>query len=157
MAERLSTGFANALNTVGSVKDIMQDGTIHIYSGLQPASADLAETGDLLLIITLASGAFTPGVALNGINMGLSVDGVLAKAVAEVWSGNGLALAGAGTLAQWFRWYANAVGTGDSTTAIRVDGAIGVSSSYEMQMSNPIITENGPTVISSFNYTTPLA
>jgi len=154
MAERLSTGFTDAVNAVGSVKDVMVNSVIHFYSGAQPATADAVETGDLLAIITLASGAFVPGVGTNGLNMDVSTAGVLAKAVAETWSGIGLAAASTGTAAGWFRWYANDVTTGASTTAVRLDGAIGTSSAYELQLSNTIIVEDAPVTISTFNYTT---
>jgi uncharacterized protein (DUF608 family) len=155
MAERLSTGFVNAVNTVGSVKSTMANGVIHIYSGTQPATADAIESGDLLMIITESSLAFTPGVATNGLNMDVSTAGVLAKDTTETWSGIGLAAASTGTAAGWFRWYANDVTTGASTTAVRVDGAIGTSSTYELQMTNTVIAENGPSIINTFTYTTP--
>jgi len=154
MAERLSTGFANAVNATGSVKATMANSVLHIFSGSQPATADAAETGDLLMIITEGAGAFVSGAATNGLNMDVSTAGVLAKAVAEEWKGYGLAAAGAGVTAGWFRWYANTVVTGISTTAVRVDGAIGTSASYELQMTNTVIVENGPATISTFNYTT---
>lgn len=154
MAERLSTGYADALNVTGSVKSIMQDGVIRIYSGTQPTNADAAETGTLLMKLTLASGAFTPGVATNGLEMGTSTDGVLSKAAGEVWSGVGLAAASTGTDAGWFRWYDNDETTGASTTAIRIDGAIGETSAYEMQMSNKTIVEGVEAIVNTFTYTT---
>jgi len=157
MAERLSTGFRNAVNQTGSVKTVLANSIIHIFSGSQPTTADDAETGTLLGKITVNAGAFTPGSATNGLNMGVSTAGVLEKAVAEEWSMVGLAAAGAGTSAGWFRWYNNAVVTGASTTAIRIDGAIGTSSTYELQMSNTTIVNGGPAVFPTFTYTTPAA
>ena len=155
MAERLSTGFANALNVTGSVKSIMANSYIDIYTGTQPASADAVETGTRIMRLTLNSGDFTPGTATNGLNMGTSTDGVLAKAAAEVWSGVGLAAAGSGGLiAGWFRWKENSDTGGASTTAIRLDGAIGTSSTNEMQMSNTTIVESVAAVVQTFNYTT---
>lgn len=154
MSERLSTGFANAINAVGSVKSVMANGIIHLYSGTQPADADLAETGNLLMILTQDSLAFTPGNAANGLNMDLSVDGVLAKSAAETWSGIGEAIASTGTVAGWFRWYDNAREMGASVTAIRMDGAIGTSAGFEMQMSNSTIVADVAAVVQSFNYTT---
>ena len=154
MAERLSTGFADAVNQTGSVKTVMNDSVIHIYSGTQPADADAIETGDLLMIITLDSLAFVPGAAANGLSMDISTAGVLAKTVAETWSGDGLAAAGTGTVAGWFRWYDNAVVTGASTTSVRIDGAIGSTTSYELQLSNTTIVEDGPALFPTFTYTT---
>jgi hypothetical protein len=249
MAERLSNGFADAVNAVGSVKTVMNDSVIHIYSGIQPATADATETGDLLMILTQDSLAFVPGAPGNGLSMDVSTAGVLAKTAAETWSGEGLAAAGVGKAAGYFRWYDNDVLTGlgaavaqvddvtvvnavdgntyaidvdgtvyshvaltsstlitisnalaalipngvadgiskvtitnatpgvaqsvtiDGTTtvgtdltvtaitanrvaAIRMDGAIGTTTAYEMRMSNTTIVEAGPSVVSTFNYTT---
>ena len=111
MAERLSTGFANAVNAIGSVKSVMNDSVIHIYSGIQPATADAVETGDLLMIITVDSLAFVSGAPGNGLSMDVSAAGILSKTVSETWSGDGLAAAGTGTVAGWFRWYDNAANT----------------------------------------------
>lgn len=154
MAERLSTGLADYINATGSVKAAFTNSVIHIYSGTQPATADAAETGDLLMILTESAGAFVSGAPGNGLNMDVSTGGVLAKAVAETWQGVGLAAAGVGTVAGYFRWYANTVVTGISTTAVRMDGAIGSSASYEMQMSNTTIVEAGPATVNTFTYTT---
>lgn len=150
MAERLSTGFADAVNTLDAVKNIMASSVIHIYSGTQPTTADLAETGTLLMIITKDSAPFVPGVATNGLNMNASSGGVLSKDAGETWSGVGIAAGVAG----WFRWYDNDVVTGDSTTAVRIDGAIGSTTSYEMQMSSTVITVDGPSAVNAFTYTT---
>lgn len=156
MAERLSTGFVDALNVTGSVKSIMTNFTIHLFSGTQPATADAAETGDLLMKLTLGSGAFVSGSPGNGLNFHtVSTAGVLPKAPAETWSGVGEAAAGSsGTIAGWFRAYANTVVTGDSATAVRFDGRIGTDSTAEMQMSNTTIVEAVAAVVQTFNYTT---
>lgn len=66
MAFRISTGLENqSYNAVRGAVDktySLNGGYIAIYSGTQPASADDAATGDLLLKITDSSGAFSPGV-----------------------------------------------------------------------------------------------
>lgn len=155
MAERFSTGFINAWLATGSVKEIMQDGVIHIFSGGQPATADAAETGDLLMRLTVDSGDFTSGVATNGLEFGTATDGVLSKASGETWSGIGLAAAGTGTVAGWFRWYANTVITGESTTRICIDGQVGNSASYEMHMTNTTIVENYPATVGTATFTPP--
>lgn len=154
MAERLSTGYVNAKNTVGSTKSIMDGGVIHVFAdAIQPASADLAETGTLVLVLTKDGLAHTPGSATNGIVLGTSTDGVLGKN-ADVVKGVGLAAAGAspGKTALWFRWYDVDVVTGDSTTAIRIDGAVGTSTSYEMLMSNPRVVEAVESIVGSVSY-----
>jgi hypothetical protein len=155
MALRLSTGLVNALNVTDDFKGLMVNSVIYRYSGTQPVDADAIETGTLLDVITLNAGAFTPGSPTNGLNMGTSIDGVLSKDVAEVWQSVGLAAAGTGTTAGWFRWYANDRIQGASTVAIRLDGAIGTSSSYEMRMSNTSIVEGNTSSVSTFTVTQP--
>lgn len=153
MAERFSTGYVDAKNTVGSTKDIMDGGVIHIFGGAsQPASADLAETGTLICILTKDGLDHTAGNATNGIVLGTSTDGVLSLN-GDTITGLGLAAAGTGTTATWFRWYDVDVVTGDSTTAIRIDGSVGTSSVNEMYMANTTIVEDFPVTISTGTYT----
>lgn len=152
MAERLSTGLRNEVlkATGNSLADALADGVIHIYSGVQPTEGDAAETGTLLAIISLASGAFTPGSPTNGINLDVAADGIVSKAVAETWSG----VAIADGIAGWFRHYDNAVDTGVSTTAIRYDGAIATSGS-EIEMANTRLVTGGTITLDSYGVTLP--
>ena len=156
MPERFTTGHANAV--CNAVKTAYANGVIGIYGGAsQPADANSAETGTLLCLITLASGAFTGGSATNGLEFDAPVAGVLSKAAAETWSGNGLAAAGTGTVATYFRHYDNAYTTGESTTAVRYDGAISTASTAELQLSVTTIVSGSPVVIDTFTYTPPRA
>jgi len=128
MAIRLSTGTVNALagggTTDGSLKDIFNAGVIAIYTGAQPANADASETGDLLGYITVASGAFTPGSATNGLVWDNAVNGVCGKPAATEWSITPTATGTAG----WARLYSNARVLGASSSAIRIDLSCGVGS-----------------------------
>ena len=158
MAERLSTGLVQALNVTNCIKTVMANSVIYVYSGTQPATADDTEGSAVLLMkYTLNAGTFTSGVSTNGLNLDVSVAGVISKAIGEVWAGVGLAAAGVspGTQAGWFRWYANTVVQGASTSAVRMDGAIGTTTSYEMRMSNTMIVEGGTSTFQSATYTTP--
>jgi hypothetical protein len=138
----------------GSLADLFRYGTIHIYSGTMPTDADTTESGTKLVEITQNSGAFTPGTETNGLLLGNVSSGVLAQETGETWSGVGLAGAGEGTTAGWFRFYTNAVSTGASTTAIRFDGNISTSGAA-MNMSNTEIEEGGTTTIDSLSITQP--
>ena len=156
MAEKFSTGHAQAV--CAAVKTAYTNGILCLFNGTQPADSNDAEgAGSLLAKITLASGAFEGGTATNGINFDDPVSGVLSKAEAETWSGNGLVAAGAGTVATWFRFYANAYTTGASTSAVRFDGAISTASTAELQLSVTTIVEGSPVVIDTFTYTPPRA
>jgi len=128
MAIRLSTGMANAIaggnSGDGSIKDILANAVIAIYSGTQPVNADAAESGTLLGYITKDGGSFTAGSATNGLNWDAAVDGVCAKPSAEEWAIIPVASGTAG----YGRLYDNAMVTGASTTSKRIDLACGVGS-----------------------------
>ncbi len=75
MALRLSTGLMNLLmsQSAGSLAglsfgDLFIDGVIYVYTGAQPATADLTESGTNILIISESSGDFTPSAAGNGLD-----------------------------------------------------------------------------------------
>ena len=152
MAERFSISHANAI--CAAVRTAYTNGVLAIYGGAsQPADAENTEAGTLLALITVSSGAFTPGVATNGLNFDAPSAGVLSKAAAETWSGIGLAAAGTGTTATYFRFYDNIMDVGASPTGLRFDGAIGTTSAAELQMSVSTIVANAPVVINTFTYT----
>jgi len=124
----------------GSLVDQLRNGTLKIYTGSQPASADDAEAGSELIQITESSGAFAGGSSDNGINFGQVADAELHAAADEVWSGKATATGTAG----WFRIYDNAA-TGGADDQV-IDGAIATSGS-QMNMTNTSITSGGTTTI----------
>ena len=153
MPLRLSTGLRNAMMSATGGKsfaEAMQDGTLHIYTGAQPTTANDPETGTLLVRLTLASGAFTSGVATNGLEFGDATGGSVGKKAGEVWSGVAIASGTAG----WFRFYANTVVTGSSTTAVRFDGACGTSGA-QCNMGSTTVTLDGTVTVDTVNVTLP--
>ncbi len=66
MALRLSTGLRNFMLQHGSAKNALQNGEIQVYSGAQPATADAAKTGTLLVTLTEDSDARTAEVLATG-------------------------------------------------------------------------------------------
>jgi hypothetical protein len=150
MALRLSTGLRDGLLGTDDFKGLFTDGVIRIYSGTQPTSADDAESGTLLCTITVGSGAFTAGAATNGLEFGTPGSGTIAKSTSETWSGVAVATGTAG----WFRFYANAMTTGSSTTAVRFDGSVSTSGA-QLNMSSTAITSGATTTIDSFSVTIP--
>lgn len=134
----------------GSLDEIFRDGVIEVYTGTQPATADLAESGTKLLRITVASGAFTPGSPTNGLNLGDAAAGVASKESGEVWSGVGLAAGTAG----WFRFYSNAYVTGASSTAERFDGVCGVGTG-ELRLSSLTVAVGATTTVDTGSLTVP--
>lgn len=154
MAERFSMGHANMV--CAAVRTAYTNAVLEIYGGAsQPADSGDAEAGTLLAVITRGGGAFTAGNAANGLNFDAAVNGVLSKAAAETWTGNGLPAAGTGTAATYFRFYANAFIKGASTTAVRFDGAISSLSTAEIQMGVTTVANGVPVTINSFTYAPP--
>lgn len=66
MTIRESTGLRNHLLSGGSFRSAFNGGKLEIYSGAQPATADTAPSGTLLVTITEASGAHTAEVQPTG-------------------------------------------------------------------------------------------
>lgn len=153
MSESFSTGHANMI--CNAFKAAYANCVIGLFGGAaKPASADLAETGTLLALITLGGGVFSAGSPTNGLNFGIPSDGVLPKA-SEIWRGNGLPAAGAGTNVTYFRMYSNAYVTGASSNAVRYDGDCSVDNSGELQLSTLSVVNGSPVLIDNFNYTPP--
>lgn len=90
-------------------KTALQNGALYFYSGSQPASPNSAPSGTLLGIATLAGGAFTHGIATNGLTFAAPViDGEnvkLSKPAGQDWKIN---FSAAGTIG-WCRYKANPV------------------------------------------------
>lgn len=134
----------------GSVKNIFKDGVLEIYTGTQPATADLTEPGTKLVRITESSGAFAAGVVTNGLEFQDSSSGVMAKLSTETWSGLGLAIGNAG----WFRFYTNAYDDGATSTGIRFDGSVAVSGA-QLNLNALAVTVDLPVSIITFTVTMP--
>jgi hypothetical protein len=159
MALKFSTGLKNQL--FGAIKGAvtttasLEHGVIYIYSGSQPATADAAATGTLLMIATVGSGAFAHGTATNGLDFAAPAAGVMTKDTGEVWSGVGLAAAGTGTTAGWFRHSGNpADNQGISTTLPRIDGRISTSGA-EMSLSNMTIVSGASNTVDTYQLSWP--
>lgn len=130
--------------------DILRYGTIKIFTGSQPATADTAEAGSELVQITSSSGAFTQGTSTNGLTFDEPTARIVNKASAQTWSGTASAEGTAG----WGRYYDNALETGASTTAKRIDFNVAATGG-QLEMSTSIEVD-APVTISVFRVTVPL-
>jgi hypothetical protein len=66
MALRASLGLRNFLQSGGSLKQALQNSRIQVFSGAQPAAADDAASGTLLLNFTAGGDAHTPETPASG-------------------------------------------------------------------------------------------
>lgn len=122
MAVITSTGYCAAILGPTSFDALFHDGVIDVYSGAQPASADLAPTGTLLARITRNGMTWTPGAPAGGLRF-IRDGRYVAKDGGQDWRLTGLATGVAG----WFRLLPNAADPGTaSLSAPRIDGAVGV-------------------------------
>lgn len=134
----------------GSLKGIFKDGVMRIYTGVQPTTADLVESGSLVAVITKSSGVFVAGAVANGLEFQDAVAGVMDKLSTETWSGLGLGTYTAG----WFRFYTNALEAGASSTAIRFDGSVATTGA-QLNLNSTAIVLDLPINILTFSVTMP--
>lgn len=114
MAVKFSTELRRQLCVVGSLKEILDGGSLKVYAGTPPASADAALGGATLLVEVLAAG--------NELTFEPTATGaVLTKNLTEVWESI-IAVTGAPA---FFRYELPADTGGQSTSEVRVQGTAG--------------------------------
>ncbi len=132
MAEKIGVTTQN--NQADALADLYDGGELKIYSGSQPATADTAPTGTLLVTITLPTPAF-----------GAASSGVAAKA--GTWAGT--AGAGSPTNAGWFR-------IKSSGGSFPIDGAVtATGGGGELELDNIGISTGQVITINSFTISQP--
>lgn len=138
MAVRTSTGFAEMSLGPMSFNDIFDGGSIAVYTGTQPETADDAATGTLLGRITLDGGAWTAGDPANGLLFD-RIGRYALKRVEDSWvlKGSSPGLAG------WARLVGNAPDSGDISLSLpRIDMAVGLvddTGDAQLRLPNPTI------------------
>lgn len=111
MAVNCSTGFRQRIIGPHSFESIFDGGTIDVYDGPQPTSANMAPTGTLIGRITYSGG-------LRFTRSGIFVTSY----PSQVWQLQGLASGVAG----WCRLRTSNDDNTDSASFPRIDGAIGL-------------------------------
>ncbi len=141
-----STGIRNAVLNGTDWTNIWDGGRLTIYAddGTRPADADATETGGgtILAEITLP----TPSFAASASGGAIAKSGVWSDASAD----------DTGT-ADWFRMYDSAVTLGQSFTAVRMDGTVGINTGvFDIGFDNINFTAADPITIDTFTVTIPL-
>lgn len=145
-APSFSTGLRNAILDGTDWTNIWDGGRLDIYddSATRPADADATETGGgtILAQITLPTPAFAASAS----------GGAIAKSGS--WTDGS---ANASGTAFWFRMYDSAVTLGASTTAIRMDGNVGLNTGvFDLSFDNVTWTAADPITVNTFPVTIPL-
>ena len=137
---KFSTGLRNAMMGSSGCKELLTGGTLRIFSGTPPLSADDAEDGELLMELTA-------GGTGAGLSFAAPSGAKLSKAVGEVWMTNSTAASGTAT---YFRF----VAAGDnplnsSSSSIRIQGTVGEVAS-DMNVTDPEIASGEPWILNYF-------
>lgn len=140
MSEKMSTGFCNALLDTADFKTQFTSGFLRIFDGSPPATADAAETGTLLCIVSVNS----TGTGVTWAAAGADTPGVIGKTVAEVWSGLILAT----STATYFRLVAVGDDGTNADDQARIQGTIGTGGA-DMNIGTTALT-NGATFTISY-------
>jgi hypothetical protein len=153
----VNTGEVFAAGTVliackgGSLRDVLKDGVLRIYTGSQPSSPDSAASGTLLMTVSNLAGAWVAGAFDNGLIFGTAASGAISKSTGQTWQ----ATAAASGTAGWFRFIGNASDAGLASTSLpRIDGNVGTSGA-DLQISSTTITSGATYTIDQFTFTYP--
>ena len=126
-----------------SLQDIMNGAEIKVYSGTQPATANLAPTGTLLCTIKNAG---------SGITLGDAVAGVIGIAAGETWNG----VTGVAGTAAWFRMQHDDDLETLNDTDCRLDGSVGTTGA-QLNFTSTTFALGATETVTGFNITFPTA
>ena len=137
---KFSTGLRNAMMGSSGCKELLTGGTLRIFSGTPPLSADDAEDGTLLMELTA-------GGTGAGLSFAEPSGAKLSKAVGEVWMTDSTEASGTAT---YFRFVAAGDNPMDSSgNMIRIQGTVGEVAS-DMNVTDPEIASGEPWILNHF-------
>lgn len=142
---KFSTGLRNGMLSGLSLKAALDGGSLRLFSGPVPATADAAATGTVLMSLTVG------GNGTTGLTFGSAADGVISKSGAEVWATS--AVGTSGTISH-FRFVSSTDSGGDSTTEARIQGTVGIVGT-DMVLTSPEVTAGQPWTLNYFNVALP--
>lgn len=152
MALQVSSGFKGLILGPHAFEDIFLNGSIGVFTGPQPDTADDAARGTLLGRITMNGVAWSPGASAGGLQF-LRNGPFVTNLPGDDWL---LVPSAAGT-AGWWRLVSNDEdGLGASFSLPRLDGAISnVSGTPEMVLQNTALQVGTAVRLDSFFYSIP--
>lgn len=146
----ISQGLSSFL--AAEVKDKLDGGFIHIFSGPVPATADEAIDGASDLIVTISES----GDGVTGLTFEAPVGGTIFKDSGETWSGDTI---NAGTMT-FYRFCASGDdGTGAlAPSGVRIQGVVGTDPfTSDLVVPNATVTLSATIPINAFSYNVPLS
>ena len=140
---KFSTGLRNGMLSGLSLKAALDGGSLYLFSGPVPATADAAETGTVLMCLTVGG--------TTGLTFGSAADGVISKSEAEVWATS--AVDTSGTIS-YFRFVSSTDSGGYSTTEARIQGTAGIVGT-DLVLTSTEVTAGQPWTLNYFNVALP--
>lgn len=152
-----STNLASAELTTGSLKSLLDNGVINIYSGTPPASADAAIGGGNTLLAQICKG--DASVAYDLVWDTPAVNGVLKKPNADTWSTPTTDKILASGTATFWRW--NKTGDDNSAAAsgtnYRLQGLVGADASFSLFLQSAALVAGNSINLAAFQIINPTA
>lgn len=139
MAFKFSTGLRKKLCFNGSLKTILDDTVLRLYSGPVPQDADAPLTGNNVMLCEVTAGG--DGVTFEGD----SADPTLTKSMSEVWQGDVLEAG----YATFFRLVKEADTGNASSSSTRIQGTVG-GPAADLMISNPQLAPGAPQRVEYF-------
>ena len=121
MGMKISTGTANAMLSGSGLRTALTGMEMRIYAGTEPTTAN-DSIGAATLLVTITEDGLGGALEFEVS----AVDGVLSKSSAQIWEGEAVA---SGT-ATFCRVLLPADGDGSSTTAVRIQGDVGLAGRF---------------------------
>lgn len=141
MTTKISTGLLAALLTTGGIKETLDGSEFRLYTGIEPESAD-DSIGGATLLTTIKNGA--SGITLDAV----TTPGLLRKPAAETWQGTNVAT---GT-ATWYRLVKSADTGAASTSAVRLQGSVGVIGA-DLNLADVALVSGAPQQVNNYTVT----
>lgn len=145
MSLKFSTGLRSGLMVTGSLKSLLDGGSVRVYAGAVPSSADAA-IGAALLLCEIKVKTSGDGLTFEAT----APSGVLTKNLSEEWESNNVASGDA----TFFRFVKPADTGGASTSEVRIQGTVGLAGA-DMQISNTALVIGAPQKLEYFNVAMP--
>jgi hypothetical protein len=151
MTLQVSSGFKSAILGPEAFEDIFLNGSIGVFTGPQPDTADAAARGTLLGRVTQNGIVWTPRATNGGLRF-LRNGPYVSNVQGDDW----LLVPSAAGIAGWWRLVSNAEdGMGASYSLPRIDGAIAEDGTPEMVLENTTLQQGVAIRLKSFFYTIP--
>lgn len=142
---KFSTGLRNGMLSGLSLKAALNGGSLILFSGPVPPTADAAATGTVLMSLTVG------GNGTTGLTFGSAADGVISKSEAEVWATSAVDISGT---ISYFRFVSSTDSGGDSTTEARIQGTAGIVGT-DLVLTSTEVTAGQPWTLNYFNVALP--